>query len=138
MAALERIRTQGFRRWYERQLIEAHLWLLAWFLGVIALASGIEVAGHGRASLVSGALLVLAGLALTLYSWRRYRLLLEIAERLGEQAACPACRAYAKFKVRAAGPAPLPDGGDLSLAERGGELWLRVECSKCGEQWMLR
>lgn len=138
MAALDRIRTHGFRRWYESQLIECHLWLLGWFLGIIAIASGIEVAGAGAASRLAGAMVLLAGLALTVYSWRRYRLLLEIAERLGEQAVCPACRTYAKFKVRSSNPAPLPDGGDCALENRGGNMWLRAQCNKCGEQWMLR
>jgi hypothetical protein len=35
---------------------------------------------------MSGVLLLIGGLVVTLYSWKRYRLLLEIAERLGEQA----------------------------------------------------
>ena len=56
MASLDRIRTDGFRRWYERQLIECHAWLVSWFLGVIVLVSGIDVAGTGPASRISGAL----------------------------------------------------------------------------------
>lgn len=138
MASLDRIRTDGFRRWYERQLIECHAWLVSWFLGLIALVSGIEVAGAGGASRMSGALLLLGGLAVTLYSWKRYRLLLEIAERLGEQAICPGCAAYGKFEVRSSGPAPLPDGGDPTLENRGGGVWLRVQCRRCGNDWMLR
>ena len=137
MASLDRIRTDGFRRWYERQLIESHAWLVSWFLGVIVLVSGIEVAGTGGASRMAGALLVLGGLAVTLYSWTRYRLLLEIAERLGEQATCPGCKVYGKFKVHSSGPAPLPDGGDPALKNHGGGVWLRAQCRKCGDEWML-
>jgi len=85
VASLDRIRTDGFRYWYQRQLIECHAWLVSWFLGVIVLVSGIEVAGADAASRMSGGLLVLGGLAIALYSWKRYRLLFEIAERLGEQ-----------------------------------------------------
>ena len=138
MASLDRIRTHGFRRWYERQLIECHAWLVSWFLGVIVLVSGIEVAGAGGASRLSGALLVLGGLAVTAYSWTRYRLLLEIAERFGEQATCPRCKAYAKFKIESSGPAPLPDGGDPVLENQGGGVWLRARCRKCGDEWMLK
>ena len=138
MASLDRIRTDGFRRWYERQLIECHAWLVSWFLGLIALVSGLEVAGQGGASRMSGALLLLGGLAVTLYSWKRYRLLLEIAERLGEQAVCPGCQTYGKFKVQSSGPAPLPDGGDPALENHGGGVWLRVRCGKCGDEWMLK
>lgn len=137
MASLDRIRTHGFRRWYERQLIDCHAWLVSWFLGLIVMVSGIEVAGRGAASLVSGALMVLGGLAVIWYSWKRYHLLLEIAERLGEQAVCPKCQAYGKFKVQSSGPAPLPDGGDPTLENHGGGLWLRVQCRKCGDEWTL-
>lgn len=138
MASLDRIRTDGFRRWYERQLIDCHAWLVSWFLGLIVLVSGIEVGGAGGASRISGALMVLGGMAVVWYSWSRYHLLLEIAERLGEQAVCPGCQVYGKFKVQASRPAQLPDGGDPSLAHHGGGLWLRVQCSKCGEEWMLK
>ena len=138
MAALDRIRTDGFRRWYERQLIECHAWLVSWFLGVIALVSGLEVAGSGPASRVPGAALLLAGLAVTVYSWKRYHLLLEVAERLGEQATCPGCNAYAKFKIQSSGPTPLPDGGDPALEDHGGGVWLRAQCRKCGGEWMMK
>ena len=106
MAALDRIRTHGFRRWYERQLIECHAWLVSWFLGVILLVSGLELAGSGAASRLLGVALFLTGLAVAAFSWKRYHLLLEVAERLGEQAVCPACKAYSKFKIISSGPAP--------------------------------
>jgi len=138
VASLDRIRTDGFRRWYERQLIDCHAWLVSWFLGLIVMVSGIEVAGRGAASLVSGALMVSGGLAVIWYSWKRYHLLLEIAERLGEQAVCPKCQAYGKFKVQSSGPAPLPDGGDPALENHGGGLWLHVQCRKCGDEWTLK
>lgn len=137
MASLDRIRTHGFRRWYERQLIECHAWLVSWFLGVIVLVSGLEMAGNA-ASRLSGALLLVGGLAVILYSWKRYHLLLEVAERLGEQAVCPGCQAYAKFKIESSGPAPLPDGGDPVLENHGGGVWLRAKCRKCGDEWMMK
>ncbi len=137
MASLDRIRTQGFRRWYERQLVECHAWLLSWFLGVIVLISGVELVGGAGPERRSGALLLAAGLFVTLYSWQRYRLMLEVAERLGEQAACPECKAYAKFAVKSSGPQPMPDGGDPALEKRGGGIWLRARCRKCGGEWMI-
>ena len=138
MASLDRIRTHGFRRWYERQLIECHAWLVSWFLGVIVLVSGVEIAGGGGGSRVTGVSLLVGGFAVTLYSWARYRLLLEIAERLGEQAACPSCDTYAKFTIEASGPNPMPDGGDPVLENRGGGIWLRALCRKCGGRWVLK
>ena len=138
MASLDRIRTHGFRRWYERQLIECHAWLVSWFLGVIVLICGIELAGEGAASRLSGALLVLGGLAVSLYGLKRYCLLMGIAEHLGEQAVCPGCKAYGKFRVQSSWPAPLPDGGDSLLKNHGRGVWLRAQCRKCGEEWVLK
>ena len=138
MASLDRIRTDGFRDWYQRQLIECHAWLVSWFLSVIVLVSGIEVAGADAASRISGALLVLGGLATALFSWKRYLLLFETAERFGEQATCPGCKAYGRFRVLLSRPAPLPDGGDTSLDNHGGGIWLRAQCRKCDEEWMLK
>ena len=83
-------------------------------------------------------LLLLGGLAVALYSWKRYRLMLEVAERLGEQAACPGCKVYAGFSVESAGPVPLPDGGDSALENHGGGVWLRAKCRKCGDEWMIK
>ncbi|MBK9625410.1 MAG: hypothetical protein KA388_02975 [Rhodocyclaceae bacterium] len=138
MAALQRIQTHGFRRWYERQLIECHAWLVSWFLGVILLVSGLEIAGRGASSRVLGVALLLAGLAVAAFSWKRYHLLLEVAERLGEQAICPTCKAYSKFKIISSGPAPLPDGGDPALENHGGGVWLRAQCRKCGDEWVIK
>lgn len=138
MASLDRIRTDGFRRWYESQLIECHAWLVSWFLGLIVLVSGLEVGGAGSDSRMSGALLVLGGLAVILFSWKRYHLLLEVAERLGEQAACPGCDAYGKFRIQSSGPAPLPDGGDPGLENHGGGVWMLARCRNCGKEWTIK
>jgi len=138
VASLDRIRTEGFRSWYQWQLIECHAWLVSLFLGVIVVVSGIEVAGVDAASRVPGALLVLGGVATAVYSWTRYCLFFETAERLGEQAICPSCKTYGRFKVLYSRPAPLPDGGDPSLKNHGGGIWLHAQCRKCGDEWMLR
>jgi len=138
MASLDQIRTQGFKRWYERQLIECHAWLVSCFLGMICAASGIEVMGqHTPGSGLTGALLALAGACLALFSWRRYRNMLEIAERLGERAVCPGCGVYSKFRVVASGPTPMPDGGDPDIDTLGEKIWLRAQCRKCGRDWLL-
>ncbi len=138
MASLDQIRTRGFRRWYERQLIECHAWLITCFLGIIATASGIEIFGqHSVGSRSTGTLLVFAGIATGLLSWHRYRSMLEIAERLGERAICPGCGTYAKFRVLDSGPTPMPDGGDPDIDSLGSSVWLRVRCKRCDREWTL-
>ncbi len=136
MASLDRIRTEGFRRWYERQLIECHAWLVSCFLGMIAVASGMEVAGQAGMRPV-GMAVALGGLVVAAWSWERYRIMLKVAEQFGEQAACPACLVYSRFSVTASGPAEMPDGGDPGLEKRSGGVWIRACCRKCGEEWTL-
>lgn len=134
MASLDKIRTRGFRHWYERQLIECHAWLVSCFLGIICTASGIEVSGQAR---LLGLALTIAGIVMAYYSWRRYRAMLEIAERLGERAVCPKCQTYAKFKVVDSGPTPLPDGADPDIQRIGETVWLKAQCRRCSHDWVI-
>lgn len=137
MASLDRIRTNGFRRWYERQLIECHAWLVSWFLGIIVLVAGLELFGVG-ATRLAGLALLFSGLAVALVSWKRYRAMLVTAERLGEQASCPECQTYARFDVLSSYPAALPDGGDPAVERARKDLWLRAQCRNCGKEWLIR
>ena len=43
MSTIEGIRKLGFRKWYERQLVEGHLYLVTMILALIAMAAGYEV-----------------------------------------------------------------------------------------------
>lgn len=136
MASLDRIRTEGFRRWYERQLVECHAWLVSCFLGIVLVAAGMELAGEpGQRWMGLG--LVVAGLWAAAHGWERYRLMLQVAERFGEQAGCPVCRGYSSFDVTASGPLPMPDGGDPVLEGRP-TVWMQARCRKCGGEWTLR
>jgi len=138
MASLQKIRTHGFRHWYERQLIECHAWLVSCFLGIICTASGIEVAGYSSLDTrLLGLALTIAGIATALFSWKRYRDMLAIAERLGERAVCPNCQTYAKFKIIASGPTPLPDGADPDIQRIGETLWLQARCRQCAHDWVI-
>ena len=88
------IRERGFRRWYERQLIDGHLWLVTGFLALIMMLIAIEVVPF-RSS--AGALVLLTAIALAgggvcLVAWRRFTRILFRAEHLGAQAVCPGLR----------------------------------------------
>jgi hypothetical protein len=61
----EGIRRHGFRKWYERPLVESHLFLVTAVLALVA--------------------------TLAWFSWRRYAALRMLAEHVGHQAQCPAC-----------------------------------------------
>jgi hypothetical protein len=131
----EEIRRRGFRRWYERQLIESHAYLVTAFLSLILLLAGFEAMRALRGSPVYYVAMVgiaaAAGVVMWV-AWQRFTVLLARAELFAESAGCPRCQAWGKFDVLAAescGPDDPP--------EAGRPHWVRVRCRKCGEQWRL-
>ena len=132
------IRKLGFRKWYERQLIDCHLSLVTCFLCGIAIAGFIETVnpaefGFGQVGILG---LVVGAFALGWYSWRRYITVLERAELYGQRSTCPTCDAYGRFDVLATGMDDTPG----KVAEAVAPLqaaWLRVQCRKCGTAWRM-
>ncbi|HRA79485.1 MAG TPA: hypothetical protein PK956_11810 [Burkholderiaceae bacterium] len=117
----ERIRALGFRRWYERQLIESHVWFATCFVALILVAAGLELLTleGGLADFAFDSALILGGAVLGWQSWRRYVRLMLVAEGIGEQASCGACQHY---------------GFRCGAVERGR---MQARCPKCGNQWLL-
>jgi len=135
MKVAEYIQRHGFRRWYERQLIESHAYLALAFVALILLLSGIEVSGDATGGLFYVAMLCASALGGTLMfiSWRRFTVLLMRAEQFAEGATCGECTAWGKFRVL----------GQESVAEddppeAGRPHWLRVRCTRCGHEWRPR
>ena len=129
------IRRLGFRRWYERQLIESHAYLVAAFLCLILLLAGIESLDHLRRTPMFYVAVVLgAGAAGTVMyvAWRRFLTVLQRAEVFAGGAECPRCKAWGKFEVIGAEAASEDDP-----VEAGRPHWLRVKCRKCGNDWRL-
>ncbi|GAB4166626.1 MAG: hypothetical protein Fur0039_03660 [Rhodocyclaceae bacterium] len=136
MELAESIRKHGFRKWYERQLVEGHAWLVSCFLGIILLATSLETVGSrgmiARTFLTFA--LAAAGWVLGWFAWRRYCRIMTVAERLGAGATCPKCRAYGAFSVLAAGPdRPQPGRKDIDPDA----IWLKVSCRKCRNEWTI-
>ena len=123
----------GFRRWYERQLVESHAYLVGAFLALILLLAGFEALEH-RSLLATTILVVVAAAAGTfcLVAWRRFVVLLARAEQFAGQAACPACKAWGRFEVVAEEASRRDDP-----PEAGRPHWLRVRCRNCREHWTL-
>ena len=109
----------GFRRWYERQLIECHLWLVTCLLcalAALALIDGLDFRAEFFTSLLRGSMAFAAGLV----SWitlMRYVSMLVRANRLAEHATCPGCGEYGRFAF-------VPGGR-------------RVRCRACRHEWAL-
>lgn len=134
MQVTEYIHRHGFRRWYERQLIESHAYLALGFLALILLLSGMEVLsdteGGVRYVLILAA--AAAGGLLLIVAWRRFNVLLARAEHFAEAATCPQCKAWGKFKVLGEDRSAVDDP-----PESGRPRWLKVRCTQCDARWRL-
>ncbi|MBZ0131258.1 MAG: hypothetical protein M9884_00355 [Rhodocyclaceae bacterium] len=136
MDTVGRIRKLGFRKWYERQLVEGHLYLVTCFLGIIMVATCVEL--YGRRDGLTGTLVALGiglgGMVAALVGWERYKRIMMVAERIGDHATCTQCKAYAKFNVLDAGRALHQEPVDIADSK---EVWLKVHCRKCGNEWTI-
>ena len=96
MGLEEGIRKRGFRKWYERELVQSHAHLVLTFVCAVGLMASFEL--HDRLAPWSvqlwnaGAIVLLA--LVGLWSLRRYLYLLMHAEEMANQANCGQCKAY--------------------------------------------
>ena len=125
----ESLRAQGFRRWYERQLVESHAWLVTGILSLIMTLIAIEVIEFRET--LGGFLMLLAiggaGAALCLYAWLRFNRQLFMAEHVASQATCTSCRTYGKLAfVSASYDTRAPSGNAV-----------KVRCRSCGHEWAI-
>jgi hypothetical protein len=109
----------GFRRWYERRLIESHAWLVSCFLCALGIAASLEGVSLRRPEAIPTLAFVFAAGLVCWYALQRYRVIMDEAERLGEQSTCGSCKTYARFSVIADYPK------------------MNVRCRKCGNEWLL-
>ena len=132
------IRKHGFRRWYERQLIECHAALVTCLLCGLTLAALIEEISLAKLDSRALSLLgvALGAIVLGWISWRHYITVLERAERYGERSICPECKTYARFDILATGMDEVPGPAAVAVAPLQA-AWLRVRCRKCGTAWRM-
>lgn len=138
MDIVARIRRLGFRKWYERQLIDSHLSFTTCLLCGLTVAACLESLSFSEFGWKPVALLATVAVAIGLgvYSWRRYLAVLERAERYGNRSTCPQCGTYARFEIVATGSAsegPYLDPVTASLPYP----WIRVRCRRCGTGWRM-
>lgn len=132
------IRRLGFRKWYERQLIDSHLALVTCFLAVITLSACLEAVNFDDFGWRQAALLavVAASMPVAFLSWRRYMRILGVAERYGQRSTCASCGAYARFEVLHAGANEIPGEEGAGGVPRF-DVWMRLRCRKCGHAWRM-
>jgi hypothetical protein len=124
MTLAEGIRRLGFRKWYERTLLQSHAHLAGTFLCLIGVFGAFEAAARfanwHEQILDYGAVLLFAGSGV--WALRRYLFLLQHAELAAHQAECPHCKAYGRL--------------DLIEADASGEQ-VKVRCRGCGHGWVI-
>jgi len=119
----EHFKRIGFRKWYERQLLSSHAHMVLAFLSVIALVGSMEAfrTAQGDTQLAN-VLFVVVCAAIGAWAMRRYLFLLMRAEQAANQASCPDCGDYGRFRVVGQRP---------RLAE------IDVRCRKCSRDWIF-
>jgi hypothetical protein len=135
MNVADDIRKLGFRRWYERQLIEGFAYMVTAFLALILLLAGYESLDQLR-SMPGFYLTVFVAAAaagmLTIVGFRRFGVLLSRAEQFANDAECPQCKAWGKFDV-----VSMESVSEDDPVESGRPHWLRVRCRKCDNGWRI-
>lgn len=124
MKAVQVIRKLGFRKWYERELLQSHLHLVLLLLSSLGIVGAIEVIGQrqGEGSALTMLVCAVVSGLIGIWSLRRYLFLLNHAEFVADQAVCRQCNAYARWDVTEVEPA---------VAK------MAVCCRQCGNKWQI-
>ena len=124
MKLAEGIRKHGFRKWYERELMQSHLHMLLLLLCTIGLLGAFEVFSRAAplADQLSVVLSVIACAGIGVWAMRRYLYLLMHAEEVANQAVCSECQTYGRLAV---------------THEDGGSQQVGVRCKHCGHDWPI-
>ena len=121
------IRHQGFRKWYERELLSSHAHMTLAILAAVAMLAIFEAfQGASPFDKLVNTGFVVASAAIALWSLRRYLFLLMHAEELANQANCPGCQAYGQLRLQDE-PAVRPKPGLVPVC-----------CKRCGFRWTLQ
>ena len=124
MTLADGIRKHGFRKWYERRLLQSHAHLALCFMAVLGLFAAFEALTRFRDWVDQAIDIAAIGLCALIGLWalRRYLFLLSSAEVVANQADCAQCQAYGRLEVVEADPS-------------GHQL--RVKCRGCGHRWEM-
>lgn len=91
---------QGFRKWYERELLTGHAHLVLLLLSAVGMMGSLEAfRGASTSEKILDVGFVLLSAAVGLWAMRRYLFLLMRAEEIANQASCPQCEEYGRFTI---------------------------------------
>lgn len=121
--ASDGIRRVGFRKWYERELLSSHAYMVLAVLSLVAMIASFEAFSHATAyQKLMDLAFIFVSTAIGLWALRRYLFLLLRAEGVANQASCTDCGAYGRFTV---------------VAEDHSHNETQVRCSKCEHLWTI-
>jgi hypothetical protein len=114
----------GFRKWYERELLQSHAHLALCFMCLVGVFAAFEALVRFRslADQVIDVLAIALCTAAGLWSLRRYLYLLGHAEMAANQADCPKCGTYGRLLL-------------LRAQDEGAVV--HVRCKSCGHEWPI-
>lgn len=110
----------GFRRWYERRLVHAHLYLTLCVVALVMLAASAEsvsLAAPTPAIVIDVTLLFASG-AIAAWGWLKYQRHMSMANEMADYATCPQCGRY----------------GTLSFPRLERDR-IDLRCKKCEHKW---
>lgn len=117
----EGIRTIGFRRWYERELMSGHVQLVLLVLAVVGFMGCLELMpSFTSTDGVVFALYAVVCAVISAWALRRYFYLLARAETIAHQATCPRCRTFGRLRL---------------VASDQNDFITQVQCRRCGHEW---
>jgi hypothetical protein len=124
MKLADGIRKHGFRKWYERELLQSHAHMVLTFLCTIGIFAAFEAAGKFRSlhDQLLNLLIVVLCTGIGIWALRRYLRLLHNAEAVANQAECRQCKSYGRL--------------ELVHANAGGDE-VQVRCRKCSHGWTI-
>ena len=73
----------GFRKWYERRLIESHAWLITCFLCALGIAASLEGLSFRRPDALFTLLFVFVAGLVCWHALKRYRVIMQEITALG-------------------------------------------------------
>lgn len=124
MRLADGIRKHGFRKWYERELLQSHAHLTLTFLCMLGVFMGFEgtLHFHSLADRLTDLLAIVVCGATGLWALRRYLYLLNHAEAVANQADCSSCGTYGRLRL-------------VHEERESGRVGVR--CGKCGHEWRI-
>ena len=119
-------------RWYERQLLQSHLYLVTALLSLVAVLAAVEGFASRSFSLqlLLGLVLMVAGTFAGVWAFVRYVRMMIAAQYAADRSVCPQCKTYGVLEM--AGSAIHAGASELEI------LPTPVRCRVCGNQWTIR